>query len=168
MKFCATTVLALATFILPALPATSQTHDGLCQQVRDPDGWVNVRSVVTGEVVGRFYNGTEFYFDRVRSRRETNGEHAVLLGIPTLMVHRSRLRTVRGTHSCKRYYSVSDPDGWSNVRRTPNGEVLTTVNSGEHILVIGRRGNWAEVVTPDGTFGFMHYSRLFGPHFLRL
>ena len=138
---------------LSASPAFAQRLS--CVRVRDPDGWVNVRNVSTGEVVGRLYNDTYFF----RGNVNRDG-YAVLNSSPNLMVHNSRLE-VSPYRYCT-FQTVRDPDGWSNVRSSPGGEVIEQVNTGRRVLLVGRDGDWEQIITPNGRFGYIHQSRLGG------
>lgn len=138
---------------LSATPAIAQRLS--CVRVRDPDGWVNVRRVSTGEVVGRLYNETYFVHQGVN-----RDGYAVLVSSPNLMVHNSRLE-VSPYRYCT-FPTVQDPDGWSNVRASPGGEVIERVNAGRRVLLVGRDGDWEQIITPNGRFGYIHRSRLRG------
>ncbi len=135
---------------LSATPAFAQRLS--CVRVQDPDGWVNVRNVSTGEVVGRLYNDTYFLHGNVN-----RDGYAVLNSSPNLMVHNSRLEPSR---YCNETWTVRDPDGWSNVRSSPGGEVIERVNTGTRVLRVGRDGDWEQIITPNGRFGYIHQSRL--------
>ena len=95
------TLTAIVSLI--SFPANAQTLVGLCRRVQDPDGWVNVRDRVSGEVVGTFANGTEFYITQAVAApqgyaaiAETNGD---------LMVHTSRLVVAPDT-GCDTHYFI--------------------------------------------------------------
>lgn len=147
-------VSVLLSLGISAIPSAAQALT--CVRVRDPDGWVNVRDRYTGEVVGQFDNNTYFVYNG-----QTADGYAILVSSPSLIVHASRLEISPGRF-CTVFWTVRDPDGWSNVRSSPGGSVVGTVNSGERVLRIGGSGEWAEVVTPNGTFGYIHTSRLRG------
>jgi hypothetical protein len=57
-------------------------------------------------------------------------------------------------------YTVSDPDGFSHLRETPNGEILQDVLEGEPFNVIGLEKGFKKVRLADGTEGFIHASRI--------
>jgi hypothetical protein len=57
-------------------------------------------------------------------------------------------------------YTVSDPDGFSHLRETPNGEILRDVLEGEPFNVIGLEKGFKKVRLSDGTEGFIHASRI--------
>lgn len=158
-KFAKTTALSFCLAIgVSALPATAQRLS--CARVSDPDGWVNVRERYSRDVMGRFDNGTHVVYDG-----QTSDGYALLAGFP-LVIHSSRLVTTRSTN-CQNYSLVRDPDGWSNVRATPGGAVVGRADSGEQVLRIGRAGEWIEVVTSSGLFGYIHTSRLSSPSIRR-
>jgi|SRR5690554_2472619 len=57
-------------------------------------------------------------------------------------------------------YTVSDPDGNTNLRKTPGGEVMQLVYEGESFEVIGEKDNHMQVRLNDGTVGYIHKSRV--------
>ena len=153
------TSIALATALLGlTAPAYGQTVR--CVSVSDPDGWVNVRSVSTGEAIGTFETGTEFY------THQGEGEYAIVLEAPNLMVHRSRLQYADYESACQNHHTVNDTDGYVNLRAEPGGTIIGRVSTGKIVLRISENsGNWLRVLTPDGTFGYIHRSRLSLAHF---
>ena len=60
------------------------------------------------------------------------------------------------------YMAIQDPDGWSNVRKEPKGEILRRANNGETAELIGKSedGKWIELRFSDGIQRFVHSSRL--------
>ena len=58
------------------------------------------------------------------------------------------------------YYTVKDPDGYSNLRKTPGGEILMRVNEGELFEVLGEEDKHKKVKLSDGTIGYIHVSRV--------
>ncbi|MEX1001689.1 MAG: TerB family tellurite resistance protein [Crocinitomicaceae bacterium] len=58
------------------------------------------------------------------------------------------------------YYKISDPDGYSNLRKTPGGEIMQKVNEGELFEVIGEENKHKKVKLKDGTIGYIHVSRV--------
>jgi tellurite resistance protein len=58
------------------------------------------------------------------------------------------------------YYKIQDPDGYSNLRDKPNGEVLKKVYDTETFEIIGEEGKYKKVKLSDGTEGFIHDSRI--------
>jgi uncharacterized protein YgiM (DUF1202 family) len=83
----------------------------------------------------------------------------VLINGTGLIVHATRLKRVPSDSSCESH-QVVDRDGTANLRQTPNGRVVGTVQSGELVLVVGRSGEWRRVVTDNWKSGFIHSSRL--------
>lgn len=57
-------------------------------------------------------------------------------------------------------FMINDPDGYSNLRKTPGGEIIKKVYENEHFEVIGEKANHQEVKLKDGTIGFIHNSRV--------
>lgn len=158
-KFAKTTALSLLLGLgISSTPAAAQVLS--CARVSDPDGWVNVRERYSRNVMGRIDNGVHVVYDE-----QTSDGYALLAGFP-LVVHSSRLVPTRATN-CRNYSLVRDPDGWSNVRATPGGGVVGRADSGEQVLRIGRSGDWIEVMTAGGLFGYIHTSRLSSPSIRR-
>jgi len=58
------------------------------------------------------------------------------------------------------YYKVQDPDGYSNLRSSPNGEIIKKVYDTETFEVIGTEGKFKKVRLSDGSEGFIHESRI--------
>jgi hypothetical protein len=59
------------------------------------------------------------------------------------------------------WYTVSDPDGFSNLRETPNGNVMQEIYEGQLFEVIGVEGVYKKVRLEDGvTEGYIHSSRI--------
>ena len=58
------------------------------------------------------------------------------------------------------YYTVKDPDGYSNLRKTPGGEIMIRVNEGELFEVLGEEDKHKKVKLSDGTVGYIHVSRV--------
>ena len=58
------------------------------------------------------------------------------------------------------YFKIQDPDGYSNLRKSPGGEVIRKVYDKEIFEVINSEGSWKKVKLKDGTIGFIHESRV--------
>jgi hypothetical protein len=58
------------------------------------------------------------------------------------------------------YYQINDPDGYSNLRDAPKGEILQRVSEGEQFEVIGEKDGYKKVKLSDGTTGYIHESRV--------
>jgi SH3-like domain-containing protein len=151
------TTIVLATLLTLGFSATPTLAQSLtCARVRDPDGWVNVRDLSSGQVVGRLNNNTHFAY-----RSVTSDGFAILVSALNRGVHQSRLETVPNRY-CNVFWTVQDPDGWSNLRASPGGDIIGRVRSGGRVLRIGGGEDWAHVITSEGTFGYIHNSRLQG------
>jgi uncharacterized protein YgiM (DUF1202 family) len=57
---------------------------------------------------------------------------------------------------------INDPDGYTNVRSGPGTqyEVLSKIVDNETFYVVSQQGSWWQVRTQDGTYGYMHRSRI--------
>ncbi|MBO0347933.1 SH3 domain-containing protein [Phormidium pseudopriestleyi FRX01] len=149
--------IVLATLLTLGFSATTTLAQSVtCARVRDPDGWVNMRDLSSGQVVGRLNNNTYLAY-----RSVTSDGYAILVSALNRGVHQSRLETVP-SRSCNVFWTVQDDDGWSNLRGSPGGDVIGRVRSGGRVLRIGGGGDWAQVITSDGTVGYIHNSRLRG------
>ncbi|MCO6499322.1 MAG: SH3 domain-containing protein [Vicingus serpentipes] len=58
------------------------------------------------------------------------------------------------------YYKINDPDGYSNLRDAPKGEVLQKVYDTEKFEVIGTEDDYKKVKLSSGTTGYIHKSRV--------
>lgn len=58
------------------------------------------------------------------------------------------------------FYKIQDPDGYSNLRSTPNGTVVKKVYENETFEIIGTEGKFKKVRLSDGTEGYIHESRV--------
>ena len=58
-------------------------------------------------------------------------------------------------------YTISDPDGYTNVRseKSSDSEILFQIKEGNHFTVISKEGSWWEIVY-QGRKGFIHKSRI--------
>ena len=59
------------------------------------------------------------------------------------------------------YYHIEDPDGWTNMRYSPNGEIIRKVYSDEEFRVIIENEGWSYVMFDDGSLGYIHSSRIY-------
>lgn len=58
------------------------------------------------------------------------------------------------------YYRIQDPDGYSNLRKVPDGAIVRKVYPGERFEVVGQSGKYKNVKFSDGTSGYIHESRV--------
>ncbi|MDA3843916.1 MAG: WG repeat-containing protein, partial [Candidatus Kapabacteria bacterium] len=58
------------------------------------------------------------------------------------------------------YYKIQDPDGYSNLRDKPKGDIVRKVLDSEKFEVVGSQGDYKKVKLSDGTIGFIHNSRV--------
>lgn len=58
------------------------------------------------------------------------------------------------------YYKIQDPDGYSNLRKEPNGAIIKKVYDNEKFEVIGTEGKFKKVKLSDGTIGYIAASRV--------
>lgn len=59
-----------------------------------------------------------------------------------------------------KYYKINDPDGYTNLRDKPKGEVTKKVLENERFEVISAHGDYKKVKLSDGTIGYIHSSRV--------
>lgn len=57
-------------------------------------------------------------------------------------------------------YVIDDPDGYTNVRNSPNGDIIVQVDDGSSIDVIDQSGDWWKVKFAEDEEGFIHKSRI--------
>ena len=57
-------------------------------------------------------------------------------------------------------YRIEDPDGYTNLRDTPNGEIIREVYPFEQFQILGEFDGHYGVVFPDGSVGLIHSSRV--------
>ena len=61
------------------------------------------------------------------------------------------------------YYQVADPqDRFANLRRSPNGTVVTAVENGTNVRFLGIEGAWTKVAIANGQEGYI-FSALLAP-----
>lgn len=60
----------------------------------------------------------------------------------------------------KNLFKVQDPDGYSNLRSAPNGDIIKKVYDTETFEIIGTEGKFKKVRLSDGTEGYIHESRI--------
>jgi Bacterial SH3 domain len=152
-----TTVIVGGFVLVPALTQarSAQAQNAACYEVSDPDGWVNVRDRQTDAVVTRIDNGARFW----SAGRTRDG--MVMLSAPHdgMVISPKRLKAITSGRGCNSY-EVADRDGYVNLRETPNGAKIGTIDSGSVVIVVGRSGDWWRVLTTDGRTGFVSASRL--------
>lgn len=64
------------------------------------------------------------------------------------------------TPSSANQYKIQDPDGYSNLRKEPKGEVIKKVYDNETFEVIATEGDYKKIKLSDGTIGYIHSSRV--------
>ncbi len=156
-KFLSTVAIVGSFALLPVLTQarSAQAQNAVCYEVSDPDGWVNVRDRQTDAVVARIDNGSRFWsVGRTR-------DGMVMLSIPhdSMVINPKRLKPIASGRGCDSYI-VADRDGYVNLRETPNGATIGTIDSDSIVIVVGRAKSWWRVLTTDGRTGFVNESRL--------
>ena len=63
-------------------------------------------------------------------------------------------------HDNSEYYIIEDPDGYSNLREVPNGNVIRKVYNSEKFEIIDEENNYKKVKFPDSSTGYIHNSRV--------
>ena len=58
------------------------------------------------------------------------------------------------------YYKINDPDGYSNLRDAPKGEVIQKILDTEQFEVIGEEAGYSKVKLSNGIIGYIHSSRV--------
>jgi hypothetical protein len=57
-------------------------------------------------------------------------------------------------------YSISDPDGYTNLRTTPGGKIIRKVYENETFDIIQPGEPYSKIKLTDGTVGYLHNSRI--------
>jgi uncharacterized protein YgiM (DUF1202 family) len=62
----------------------------------------------------------------------------------------------------KQYAVISDPDGWVNLRVSPNinSKIIKKIENGYRVHFLDKSGNWSKVQTDIGEIGFIYSDRL--------
>ena len=63
-------------------------------------------------------------------------------------------------YSAEKQYRIEDPDGYSNLRAAPNGDILIRVYDHEIFHIIGEENGFKKVKLNNGTEGYIHASRV--------
>ena len=92
-------------------------------------------------------------FDAIAIRTD-NGTDKYIYGAE------GRLEEVLPPSYSQQFYKIEDPDGWSNLRDSPNGEILQRIYDYELFEVIGEENDYKNVKLEDGTEGYVHESRV--------
>lgn len=58
------------------------------------------------------------------------------------------------------YYKINDPDGYSNLRKEPKGDIIKKVYDTEQFEVLGEENDHKKIKMKDGTIGYIHKSRV--------
>lgn len=58
------------------------------------------------------------------------------------------------------YFTVIDPDGFSNLRKVPGGAIIRQVYNGEKFKITGEEQNHKKVKFDDASTGYIHTSRV--------
>jgi len=158
-----TTLVAATVAATIVLPKPSLAGTASCYQVRDPDGWSNVRNLRSNAVVGRFYTGTTFLSAYATHNSRILGG----LGNQTLKVSISRSRLVNMSECDNRYWVTQDRDGFVNLRSAPGSTIMGRIGSGITVMRLESSGEWTRILTSDDRFGYVHNSRLTSIHHLQ-
>ena len=147
-------LLIAATSFITALSLASPIRAQAlrCYQVSDPDGWTNIRELSSRTVAATADSGAVVpigYFD---------GDLGVIQSPHgAYTIHRSRLTQLPSSARCPRAVVV-EQDGYLNLRKSPNGEIITRIYNGTALLLIGDSDQryWERVLTPSGQTGFVY------------
>ena len=60
----------------------------------------------------------------------------------------------------EKHYRIQDADGYTNLRNSPNGEIVRKVYENERFQIIGTEGKFKKVQFSDGSTGYIHQSRI--------
>ncbi len=163
-------ILFLLFIFVSALTVNAQQYYG---RVSDPDGYTNIRSgPSTKYAIKRSFNSGDYLY----YTPESNGWSKVYSGTSssTFMgyMHTSRIKRVETSSpsssvssSSFKYGCVSDPDGYTNIRRGPSTSyaICRRYNSGDYLYYSPQSNGWSKVYsgTRSSTYmGYMHTSRI--------
>ena len=66
--------------------------------------------------------------------------------------------TIVGTK--RSLYKINDPYGWTNMRESPNGKIIRTIDTLERFEIIGQNKNWMLIQLENKQKGFVHNTRI--------
>lgn len=164
-------VLSFLFVLLCVFSVKAQQYYG---RVYDPDGYTNIRrGPSTSSAVSRRYNSGDYLY----YTPESNGWSKVYSGTSssTFMgyMYTNRIQKVETNRSTSSSYSsstmnygyVSDPDGYTNIRRGPStsSAICRRFNSGDYLYYVPESNGWSKVYSGTSTstyMGYMHTSRI--------
>lgn len=167
-------LIILTIVMLYAITTQAQIYYG---QVKDPDGYTNIRSGPSTKhaIKTRYNSGDYLYYTP-----QDNGWSKVYSGTSsnTYMgyMHSSRIvkvnpnePSVSPSHSSSstgfKYGLVKDPDGYTNIRRGPSTRhaICRRYNSGDYLYYVSEGNGWSKVYSDNSIstyMGYMHTSRI--------
>jgi len=115
-------------------------------------------------------SGGRFYFDNVGFFNNYGPQENIISEVALrkiLTKLKERKVPVRATNNVSsessdeyEYYTVVDPDGYSNLRESPGGKVIRQVFNGEKFRLISESQNYKKVKFGDASTGYIHTSRI--------
>ncbi|MAM30266.1 MAG: hypothetical protein CMC13_14710 [Flavobacteriaceae bacterium] len=103
-----------------------------------------IRFVYESEMKYTYYGGSSMYNPPLKNMEKIDKE----------------IEEKSGAASQKTYYKINDPDGYSNLRDKPNGEIVRKVFENKKFELISTSGEYKKVKLSDGTVGYIHSSRV--------
>ncbi len=67
----------------------------------------------------------------------------------------------KNANSKVEYFQIKDSDGWSNMRKSPGGEIIRKVYPDEKFIIVKTQDNYKYIEFPNGEKGYIHESRVF-------
>jgi hypothetical protein len=124
----------------------------------------NSKGLILEQSGGRLYfDGAGFFYNYGITSNRID-EHVIRYFLKKLKERKAPVKATlskRNTNSGQLdFYTVEDPDGFSNLRETPSGRVISKVYNGDKFEVIGDEQNYKKVKLTDATIGFIHASRV--------
>lgn len=101
------------------------------------------------------HNGTIDLMPYDSTHTETNGSTAV-----TAPLLSNDEIASDGSVTASPLFQIEDPDGFSNLRDAPGGQIIRKVLPEERFEVLGYKNDHANVKLADGSVGFIHTSRV--------
>lgn len=68
--------------------------------------------------------------------------------------------TIKAAAVSNEIFTIEDPDGWSNLRLTPNGAVIQKVYEGDLFSVLSNENDFSKVQLENGKIGYILSSRI--------
>lgn len=110
-----------------------------------------------------FWSSKEVYFDEFwDNKREEYRQQIMELSGADLLENNDEINqeaTINELETIE-YYKINDPDGYSNLRKEPKGDIIKKVYDTELFEVLSEENDHKKIKLKDGTIGYLHKSRV--------